>query len=88
MPDISLVEWRLTLTISATRWDLLYSPFFTSLTSSLFFTSSGLMVDVLPVEISRAWVIGRSYGLSKIALAVVFLFLPLMTRGIAVWVAR
>jgi hypothetical protein len=42
-------------------------------------------VDVTLV--SRAWVIGRSYGLSKIALAVVFRFLPLMTRGIVVWVA-
>jgi hypothetical protein len=71
--------------MSATRWVLLYSPFFTGFTSSLILICSCSTVVVMLV--SRAWVIGRSYGLSKIALAVVFRFLPLMTRGIVVWVA-
>ena len=47
------------------------------------------MEDISLADLSSGWVLGRSYGLSKIALAVVFLFLPLMTRGMmgTVWVA-
>lgn len=39
------------------------------------------MEDKSLAELSSGRLLGRSYGLSKIALAVVFLFLPLMTRG-------
>jgi hypothetical protein len=80
-------EGGLTLTMRATRWVLLYSPFFTGFTSSLISVSFWIVVELLGVS-SKVWVLGLSYGLSRIALAVEFLFLPLMTRGMVGWVAR